>query len=138
MHKKAQVIVISKPLKKILLLQTNKERGSFWQNITGSIDNGESYLQGASRELLEETGITSKDLIDLKLKSTFFDRWGKDVVEKSFLCIIEDTVKIEIDSSEHQNYKWVSLTEISKEHFKYESNYNSAITAIKKSRSEVE
>ena len=35
-HSKVQISVFEVESGSVLLLQTNKERGSFWQNITGS------------------------------------------------------------------------------------------------------
>src|SRR5262249_49237040 len=40
----------------VLLLRRRRERGGFWQIVTGRIEPGESALEAARRELMEETG----------------------------------------------------------------------------------
>jgi len=40
----------------VLLLKRTRERGGFWQPVTGRIEPGEAPLAAARRELLEETG----------------------------------------------------------------------------------
>ena len=48
-HKKVQILVIATHQNKkyLLRLQTNKRRGEFWQNITGSVENDESFSEAA-------------------------------------------------------------------------------------------
>lgn len=135
LHKKVQVVVIDKARapKQLLLLQTKKERGSFWQNITGSLEEGETFYKGALRELKEETGIEASSLIDLDLGFKFKDRWEKDVLEQVYLCPLEETPKeIKISELEHQDYKWISIDKVKNEHFKYPSNYEAFCVAINK------
>src|SRR6185295_5768611 len=44
---------------RVLLLHRRAERGGFWQPITGSMEDGESPIDTARREIVEETGRTS-------------------------------------------------------------------------------
>src|SRR2546423_1120679 len=41
---------------RVLLLHRKPERGNFWQPITGSIEKGETPIETARREIIEETG----------------------------------------------------------------------------------
>ena len=41
-----------------LLLHRVPGAGAFWQGVTGAPEEGETLLQGAAREVLEETGFT--------------------------------------------------------------------------------
>lgn len=120
---KAQVIVYAKHQNKkhLLLLQTSGERNHIWQNVTGSVDSGESFFEGAKRELLEETGIVATP-IETKIEYKFFDRWQKNVIEKVFYVNLENLPQV-ILSEEHENYKWIPIEEIRQEHFHYSSNY---------------
>jgi len=45
---------------RVLLLKRTKERGGFWQILTGRIEQGESPLQTAAREVHEETGFAPR------------------------------------------------------------------------------
>ena len=46
-----------------LLLKRTKERGGFWQPVTGGIEDGEAIEEAAKREVFEETHIKIKELI---------------------------------------------------------------------------
>jgi len=128
-HRKVQVVVIGgEELNQLLLLQTKKDRDEHWQNVTGSVDEGETFYSAAQRELEEETGIQS-ELIELNLQFEFRDRWGKDVIEKVFLAKAHESVEVKISEEEHQDFKWVYLNDLTKESFGFESNWKSYTTA---------
>ena len=66
--------------KHFLLLKTNKKRGEFWQNVTGSVEEGESFEQGAIREVIEETGLVEKNI----KKMSSFVKYECDILEYKF------------------------------------------------------
>jgi 8-oxo-dGTP pyrophosphatase MutT (NUDIX family) len=130
--KKAQVIlsVIDRESQsfQFLLLQTNIKRGSFWQNVTGKVEDGETFEEGGLREAIEETGLEIEkivDMMDLGLKYEFIDQRERKVHEESFLMILDQKWEVQLDSHEHQNYKWVSIDEIHPEIVKHSSNFES-------------
>lgn len=124
---KIQVILFYRDANKnkfFLLLKTNKKRESFWQNITGGVDPGESYIEAAIRELEEETSIQENLIINIqesKLSFNFHDQWGYDVTEKVFFIEVKDGSLIKIDPAEHDEFKWENI--IKKDSVKFESNY---------------
>lgn len=125
--RKAQVSVFycdKQNNKYFLLLKTNKRRGEFWQNITGSVEKGESFFEGAQRELFEETSIKSNKLIDMSMDFSFKDQWGYDCVEKSYSLKLESKCKIEIDPDEHTEFMWINFNEITDDLIKFRSNYD--------------
>lgn len=116
-----------------LLLQTNERRGSFWQNVTGKIEEGETFEEGGLREAIEETGLEVESIIDmvnLGLAYDFTDQHKRKVHEESFLIVLDQKWDVKIDSHEHQNFKWVSIDEINSDSVKHESNYET----LKKSK----
>lgn len=133
--RKAQIVVATaQPLRqnKFLLLQTNQERGSFWQNCTGKIEDGEDFQTGAIREVMEETGLESENIvevIDLELDFHFHDRWNRDVHERSYLILVKDIWHIKIDPSEHQHFKWIDHSEITSDCVKYPGNFEALLKA---------
>jgi dihydroneopterin triphosphate diphosphatase len=128
--KKAQVVLAAiddtSQAFQFLLLQTNERRGSFWQNVTGKVDEGETIEEGGLREAIEETNLSIEhivDIINLGLVYEFTDQRGRKVHEESFLIIMDQKWEVKIDPHEHQNFKWVSLRDITTEVVKHLSNF---------------
>jgi len=134
--RKAQVVIVGYDAQSqslnYLFLQTNQKRGSYWQNVTGKIDAGESYEEGALREAIEESKLKPEwiiHFIDLKLSHNFIDDKKRDVHEKSFLCLLDRTFEVTIDPHEHQDYRWEKAP--ARSSVKHQGNYE-AIEAAKK------
>ncbi|MGE3609100.1 MAG: NUDIX domain-containing protein [Bacteriovoracaceae bacterium] len=127
--RKAQVVIATIDSNRqfyFLLLQTNKKRGEFWQNITGKVEEGETIEEGALREAIEETGMQIEsivDIIDLGMSYQFNDQHGRKVDEKCFLIILDGKWDIKLDPHEHQNYQWITLDNLSEGSVKYTSNF---------------
>ena len=136
--KKAQVVIAVNDQERhsftFLLLQTNKRRGQFWQNVTGKVENEETFEEGALREAIEETGLNIEsiiDFIDLELTHEFIDQHKRSVEEKSFLLILDRTWNVVLDPNEHSQYKWVDINEINHGVVKYPGNYEALEKSIK-------
>lgn len=115
-----------------LLLLTNVKRGSFWQNITGSVEKGETFEEAGLREAIEETGLKIEsivDIINLGLTYEFTDQWKRKVHEECFLIIVDHSFKVQIDSHEHQDHKWLPIKDIHSDVVKYPSNYEPLVKA---------
>jgi dATP pyrophosphohydrolase len=128
--KKAQVVLAAidetSHSFQFLLLQTNERRGSFWQNVTGKVEEGETIEEGGLREAIEETGLAIEgivDIINLGLVYEFVDQRERKVHEESFLIILDQKWDVKIDSHEHQAFKWVGLSDINAESVKHQSNF---------------
>ena len=134
-HKKIQVVIFYKNFEKfqVLLLKTNKMRGEYYQNVTGSVELNEEFIEAAKREVKEETGldIKSDQLIELPFIYNFKDRWIRDVEEKTFLLQIDRFSKITIDPNEHIDYKWEDCQNISLDSYKYENNFQTFQEGLK-------
>ena len=113
---------------KVLLLQTNKKRGEFWQNITGGVESTDLNKQDAAiREVLEETKLTPSSISQIKLKFKFFDQWKTHVTESVFCAVCQTSNNQDlspiIDPKEHQSYMWVDAEKVRRNHYFYENNY---------------
>ena len=131
MHKKVQEVVISEDNtnRELLLLKTNESRGEFWQNVTGSVELGESFKQAALRELKEETGLIPSSFFELDININFKDQWSREVEEKCFLAFATHSSAITIDSKEHCAFKWLEVKNVTRENYKFESNWNAFLIA---------
>lgn len=105
----------------ILLLKLSKERGGFWQNVTGGVDEGETFLEAAKRELKEETNLQGT-MNETDIELHFKDRFEFDVVEKVFYVILSEK-KLPALSYEHDDFKWLPLNEITENEYGFKTNY---------------
>ena len=71
------VLIIVYTKNKNILLLNKKGKDNMWQSITGSLQINEKPLDAAKRELFEETGIVSNDIIDCKKEHIFeiYEMW---------------------------------------------------------------
>ncbi|MFL5783318.1 MAG: NUDIX domain-containing protein [Bacteriovoracaceae bacterium] len=134
--RKAQVVVAAFDAQSqsfsYLLLQTNQRRGEFWQNVTGKVEEGESYEEGGLREVIEETSLKPEwvlNFIDLNLSHDFMDQWNRNVHEKCFLCLVDHPFAVKIDPGEHESHRWEK--NISRKSVKHEGNFEALQKAIK-------
>lgn len=136
--RKVQVVIFaqkpgSSKVTQVLLLKTNKKRGGFWQNVTGSVEHYERFHKAALREVWEETGLCDDDIhsfIDLKLEHTFLSRKGHPVSERSFAIVVDER-SIKIDPKEHQSYKWLPIKSIRSSNYQFPTNFESFCLAKK-------
>lgn len=115
-----------------LLLQVNEQRGSFWQNVTGKLEENETFEEGGLREAIEETKLNIEsivDIINLGLKFEFVDQRKRKVVEECFLIILDQKWDVVLDPSEHQSFKWVPINEINSDSVKFQSNMECLVKA---------
>ncbi|MGD9591787.1 MAG: dihydroneopterin triphosphate diphosphatase [Candidatus Berkiella sp.] len=114
------LVVVYTQNSQVLLLQRN-DWPDFWQSVTGSLHENESPLEGAIRELKEETGLTPNEgLMQDVGESHWFDiypawqhRYQQGVtqnLEHVFCFIVKKPIKISM-SNEHQDYCWVTKEE---------------------------
>jgi lipoyl(octanoyl) transferase len=104
---------------RVLLLHRRPERGNFWQPVTGSIEEGESPLETARRELIEETGhaIEPVDLGMIQsfmIESQFLEaRYASPIVasEVGFAAEVDSRLPIQVDPLEHDACGWFTFAE---------------------------
>ncbi|HYS52720.1 MAG TPA: lipoyl(octanoyl) transferase LipB [Thermoanaerobaculia bacterium] len=104
---------------RVLLLHRRPERGNFWQPITGSMEEGESAIDTARREIVEETGHSGEpqelDLLQsFMIESHFLEsRYPAPIIasEKGFVAEISSQLPIRIDADEHDDFGWFTFGE---------------------------
>ena len=104
--------------------------GSYWQFIAGGGENGETPIEAAKRETIEEIGVEPKDIKQLTciayvpaevIAESRRQHWDKNtyvIPEYSFAfeCDLEPLL-----SNEHTEYKWLTYDEARKL-LKWDSN----------------
>jgi dATP pyrophosphohydrolase len=107
----AAFVGIDKIIKYLILHRSDKAYvyPSLWQVITGRIEEGETALEAALRELKEETGLVPEKLWTLPYVATYFET-PKDIIHASpvFGIVVDHSAVIKI-SEEHQDYKWLDF-----------------------------
>lgn len=111
MNKKVQVWVVHN--NEVLLLKLIPERGGGWHPITANVHDDEKLLDCAKRETFEETGISPKkgEWVSLDYSFEYHGRWGEARETVYAVFLKQKNPQIEIDSSEHTDYKWVDINE---------------------------
>ena len=98
-----------------LMLKRVKNRGDFWQGVTGASEGDENLSETAKRELYEETGYSPLNLIktDISYIIPMEDRWKdiypegtKEIPEYLFIAKIDESGPPKIDPIEHNDWKW--------------------------------
>lgn len=80
--------------------------GRYESGAGGSVVKGETFLDGAVRELKEETGISNADLHEIYTVTT------GDTLYKGYMCIVDiDKESILLQEGETISYKWITKKE---------------------------
>ena len=115
-----------------LILQMNARRNHYWQNVTGSVEEAETYRDAAIREAQEETGLRSKNIENitpLHLTYEFTDQWNSEVHEEVFLINCKEKWDVILDPNEHEDYKWIDQNSIQRSSVYYQSNFDALLKA---------
>ena len=109
-----------------LLFKRVPERGNFWQPITGALEETDkSELDGAYREIFEESGISKNQIIQVIKNVHSFVMNKHYITNKDIPEIIELVYGFEVNQDvevnihdnaclEHNDFKWVSFNEAMK------------------------
>ena len=104
---------------RVLLLHRRPERGNTWQPITGGIEDGESPIESARRELHEETGQSAEpeplDLVQsFMIDSQFLASQHPTPIiasEIAYAATLDSATPIRLDTSEHDACAWFTFAE---------------------------
>ncbi len=119
MKRKALVVIYWENPKshdlQILLLRRPNTDGGYWQPVTGGVDQGEDFIDGALREAKEESGFRfSKKPKSIGLNYAFKGRWGPaEEVAFSLEVLSQDNnanpgapPTPTLDPKEHSDFQW--------------------------------
>jgi ADP-ribose pyrophosphatase len=97
--------------KEILLLKVKTEQLSFWQPITGGIENGESSEIACIREIFEETGLEIEltKLLQIGHHTVVID---EDLTIFKTLFLVETKQKDIRISDEHIDFMWTEVKKV--------------------------
>lgn len=115
------LVVVHTPALDILLLERAAHPG-FWQSVTGSLEDGETPIQAAVREVAEETTIdcTAHALRDWRLTNRFeiFPEWRArysegvtDNLEHLFSLCVPAGTPVGTTPAEHLAWRWLPWRE---------------------------
>ena len=113
------VAVVSNSGGRVMAFQ-RADRSDQWQLPQGGIDRGESPVEGAWRELKEETGLGPNHvrLVDEHPEWTVYE-WPEDIKRGSrlgqvqrwfFFEVLEDSVEPVPDGDEFDDWKWAEVS----------------------------
>ncbi|MBB65061.1 MAG: hypothetical protein CMO81_08350 [Waddliaceae bacterium] len=99
---------------RFLFLQrcANKSEGGRWGVVAGKLEENESPIEGAYRELEEESALVPDDMEQLESMGKLYVKdSGCDFIFHMFLFNLDKEVEILLSVDEHQDYKWVNKEE---------------------------
>ena len=113
------VCVFNKDYTKIMLLYRNAEKrakwGADWGNVGGVVEFGETSMQGAIREVFEETGLKLRpeDLKLIAIKETLNFIPHLQAIHIIYGTAIEENAPIKLNAHaetlESESYKWFDV-----------------------------
>ena len=114
------LVIAFTPAREALLIERADFAG-FWQSVTGSQEDNESWAVTAQRELLEETGLDAAlygGVIDLHYRNVYgiYPRWRHRYPpavthneERCFAVCLPGAITPQLAPREHVAYEWMSL-----------------------------
>ena len=114
------LVVILAPNRQTLLIERADAPG-FWQSVTGSQEDGETFAVTAERELFEETGIVASEhggVVDLHFENVFciYPRWRHRYPpntthnrERCFAICLPEPLTPKLAAREHVAFEWLPM-----------------------------
>ena len=114
------LVIVFTPAREVLLIERADFAG-FWQSVTGSQEDGESWSDTAQRELMEETGFDAAlhgGVIDLGYRNVYciYPRWRHRYPpgvthneERCFAVCLPTAIPPCLAAHEHVAYEWLPL-----------------------------
>lgn len=103
-----------------ILLLHRQDKDGYWQSITGSLEENESPIEAAKRELFEETGIKYQEFPILNWQFSqeyeIYKHWRyryppsvSSNTEHVFSVELPKKITVKIAPKEHRDFKWVPI-----------------------------
>ena len=103
-----------------ILLLHRQDKDGYWQSITGSLEENESPIEAAKRELFEETGIKYQEFPILNWQFSqeyeIYKHWRYRYppsvsynTEHVFSVELPKKITVKIAPKEHRDFKWVPI-----------------------------
>jgi dATP pyrophosphohydrolase len=124
----ALVLIHTKDLQ--VMIMERADKAGYWQSVTGSLEQDETPIQAAIREVQEETGLNTAqyDLQDWQVSNIYEiyphwrHRYAPDVThntEHLFGLELPSPLPIKLALDEHLRYEWVDWREAAKRVFSW-------------------
>lgn len=81
--------------------------GNTWQVVRGKVEKGETFIDGALRELREETQIVPREFYRVGTVETFYTAFNDTIWHSVPFCAIVDHDQPVNLNPEHTDYRWI-------------------------------
>lgn len=99
--------------KEILLLKRSDNEDvlpGYWDIPGGTLEDGENPVDGAIREILEESGVKTNKPNLFFYTSNIDSQKNKQFIRMIFIAHTSDT-KITLNQNDHEDYKWININD---------------------------
>ena len=93
----------------LLIRRCGKYLPGTWQMISGGIENGETAVQAALREIQEETGLIPYALYSADAVETFYMQSNDKITFVPVFVAFVDNLEVALSPREHDAYEWLSF-----------------------------
>jgi len=96
------------------LRRTSAAYGQTWQTVYGGVEDGETAIAAAIRELKEETGLVPRRMFQVEYLESFYFRANDSITLMPVFAVEVNQSDAITLNAEHDDFRWVHESEVNR------------------------